>query len=173
MAEDNWLDLYRKTSSRLLLFARQYVSGLQDAEDVLQEAFVKFWKNREEGLDEERQVARLYGCVRWVALDWLRRNGRRVKREDAASNDASLREGDTLFECPVDEEERVKAMQDALLQLPEAQREVVALKVWSGLTFDAIGEALDISPNTAASRYRYALAALRTNMNLCSYARNG
>ena len=157
----------------MLLFTRQYVSSVQDAEDILQEAFVKYWKNREMGLDEERQIARLYGCVRWVALDWLRKNGRRTKREDAAGNDPALNGEDKWFSCPVEEQERAEATQTALGKLPEAQREVVALKIWGGLTFDAIGEALGISPNTAASRYRYALGALKSNLNLYSYARNG
>ena len=35
------------------------------------------------------------------------------------------------------------------------------LKVWENLTFAQIGEALEISPHTAASRYRYALDKLR------------
>jgi RNA polymerase sigma-70 factor (ECF subfamily) len=49
----------------------------------------------------------------------------------------------------------------ALGELPEEQRAVVHLKLWEGLTFEAIAGALDISPNTAASRYRYGLDKLR------------
>jgi len=52
-------------------------------------------------------------------------------------------------------------VQDALNRLPANQRAVVTLKIWGGLTFAEIGAALDIPPNTAASRYRYALEDLR------------
>jgi DNA-directed RNA polymerase specialized sigma24 family protein len=52
-------------------------------------------------------------------------------------------------------------MQNAMSRLPEMFREVITLKVWSGLTFAEIAEALDIPANTAASRYRYGLAELR------------
>ena len=45
--------------------------------------------------------------------------------------------------------------------LPVEQREVVVLKIWGGLTFQCIGEAIHASPDTAASRYRYALQSLR------------
>ena len=38
------------------------------------------------------------------------------------------------------------------------------MKIWGGLTFPQIAEAAGISPNTAASRYRYALAALREQL---------
>jgi len=53
-----------------------------------------------------------------------------------------------------------------LHRLPSAQREVLTLKIWGELTFDEIARELDISHNTAASRYRYALAALRNEMNM-------
>ncbi|MGY8716457.1 MAG: RNA polymerase sigma factor, partial [Verrucomicrobiia bacterium] len=49
--------------------------------------------------------------------------------------------------------------------LPSEQREVVVLKVWGGLTFAQIAEQLDLSANTAASRYRYALTKLREALN--------
>ena len=45
--------------------------------------------------------------------------------------------------------------------LPETYRDVLTLKVWGGLTFGEIAQALDIPANTAASRYRYGLAELR------------
>ena len=52
-------------------------------------------------------------------------------------------------------------MDRALGQLPDEQRAVVHLKLWEVLTFEAVAEALDISPNTAASRYRYGIDKLR------------
>jgi len=52
----------------------------------------------------------------------------------------------------------------ALFILPDDQRKVVVLHVWAELTFSQIAEILDISANTAASRYRYALAKLREAM---------
>jgi len=49
----------------------------------------------------------------------------------------------------------------ALDRLPRVQREVLVMKIWNELTFAEIGEALGVSQNTAASRYRYGLAALK------------
>jgi len=50
--------------------------------------------------------------------------------------------------------------------LPHDQREVLVMKIWNELTFGEIGAALGISQNTAASRYRYALAALKKSVQL-------
>ena len=49
--------------------------------------------------------------------------------------------------------------------LPDAQREVMALKFQGGLTFAEIAAAMGTSLNTAASRYRYAIDKLRTLLN--------
>jgi RNA polymerase sigma-70 factor (ECF subfamily) len=69
-----------------------------------------------------------------------------------------------LFETPLEGDERRAAIEEALQRLPRDQREVLVLKIWGELTFEQIGMTLELSPNTAASRYRYALAALRTEL---------
>jgi RNA polymerase sigma-70 factor (ECF subfamily) len=51
-----------------------------------------------------------------------------------------------------------------LAALPEEQRTVVAMKIKGELTFEEIAAALEVSANTAASRYRYALEKLRASM---------
>ncbi|MEI8197916.1 MAG: sigma-70 family RNA polymerase sigma factor, partial [Phycisphaerae bacterium] len=52
-------------------------------------------------------------------------------------------------------------LENALRRLPPEQREVIQLKFYEQLTFAQIADILGIPPNTAASRYRYALAHLR------------
>jgi RNA polymerase sigma-70 factor (ECF subfamily) len=68
---------------------------------------------------------------------------------------------------PVDpgatEEERL-AVDAAIRQLPPEQREVVYLKVFEGLTFQEIADRCGLSINTAGSRYRYAMDALRRSL---------
>ena len=57
-----------------------------------------------------------------------------------------------------------RTLATALEELPSEQRAVVHLKLWEGLTFEAIAEALEIPPNTAASRYRYGIDKLRERL---------
>lgn len=54
-----------------------------------------------------------------------------------------------------------RSLAAAVDQLPVEQREVLVMKIWNELTFAEIATVLGISGNTAASRYRYALAALK------------
>ena len=78
-------------------------------------------------------------------------------REQAAGRSEA-----TFFECPAEHAELRSAVEAALAQLPEEQREVVVMKVWGGLTFAQIAEALHLSLNTATSRYRYGMQKLET-----------
>lgn len=66
---------------------------------------------------------------------------------------------------PPDAEETTRLLEKELHRLPPAQRDVLTLKFWGGLTFAEVAEALDIPQGTAASRYRLALDALRQTLS--------
>ncbi len=149
-----WLDEH---GAALVLLARQWVGSHADAEDVVQEAFVRFWRSRSR---VSEPVAYLYSCVKHCGLDWQRAGKRRTKREEATARP----EAERLFAGGVEELERRGAIEAALVNLPEKQREVLVMKVWGGLTFSQIAEVLAIPMDTAASRYRYALAKLHEEL---------
>ena len=158
--DESWKDWFERHGPKLLLCARQWTRSLADAEDVVQEAFVRFWK-RQRQLGGSAQ-ALLITSVRRAAIDLARRNARRGVREERTEG-ASESTG-PVFETPLEGDDRRQAIESALRQLPAEQREVLVLKIWGELTFGQIAAQLGISPNTAASRYRYALAALRETL---------
>ena len=151
-SHEDWKSCFSEVAPGLLLFARQWVQSAADAEDVVQEAFVKFWR-RNHKIDNR---ALLYSAVRSIALDFIRRNSRRARREASAFGETEFSE--PQFEI---EDETQRALAEAIDGLPREQREVLVMKIWNELTFAEIAGALGISQNTAASRYRYALAALK------------
>ena len=153
---ENWKTCFSELAPGLVLFARQWVRSQADAEDVVQDAFVRFWR-RNHNIDNR---ALLYAAVRSAALDLIRRDGRRARRE------TEVYSGMAQFSDPqfatIDDSQGVLAT--SIDRLPHEQREVLVMKIWSDLTFAEIGETLGISQNTAASRYRYALAALKKDL---------
>lgn len=153
----------------MLLFAKQFVGCMATAEDIVHDGFIRFWKSRQEHA-EDKQLSHLYGCVRWAALDWMRKNKRARVREENYTADLLATSDEGSFHCALENQEAADLVEVALGKLPEEQREVVVLKVWAGLTLQQIGDSLGVSPNTAASRYRYAIAALRRDIGIFNYA---
>lgn len=152
-ATSDWEALLDRHGAALLLFARQYVRSLADAEDALQDAFVRFWRKRQRA---RAPVAYLYTCVRNAALDLRRTNQRRQQRELVAAQSVD----DAWFDTGVVEADRREAIERALSRLPIEQRETLVMKTWGGATFRQIGKALGVSSKTAASRYSSALESL-------------
>jgi len=148
---DQWL---ARHAPKLLLFARQQARCEADAHELVQDAVVEAWRRQADGSPPAPGL--VFGLIHRRAIDLARRNDRRVNRETAVHETAVV-----WFAPEIEDRERARLLQDALNRLPVAQREVVTLKIWGGLTFAEIAEALDIPANTAASRYRYALEELR------------
>ena len=153
-----WRDWLDRHGPALLLFARQWSATRADAEDALQNGFLRFWKTADQARDP---LPYLYACVRSAAMDIGRSQRRRDVRE-AASHYRSVES--SAFQQSLDRAERQALIEAALNQLPGDQREVVVMKIWGGLTFAQIGAALNVPLNTAASRYRYALARLANEL---------
>jgi len=139
---------------------------MADAEDVVQEAFVRFWRHQR-GLGGQ-PAALLLTSVRRAACDLARRDLRRARREE--QSDGGPGGNEPLFAPWSDGDDRRAFIEAALRRLPEEQREVLALKIWGELTFEQIAAQLDIPANTAASRYRYALSALRNELTTTCHA---
>jgi RNA polymerase sigma-70 factor (ECF subfamily) len=152
-SEDDWQTCFTRLGPALLLFARRWTNCRAEAEDIVQEAFVRFYR-RQHSISNR---ALLYATVRSTALDRLRSDQRRARREAAVALDGA-QHLEPQF-TTVDEGQQMLAA--AVERLPNEQREVVILKIWNELTFAEIGHVLEISQNTAASRYRYALGALK------------
>jgi RNA polymerase sigma-70 factor (ECF subfamily) len=150
--------LYDEHAQPLHAFLLNLTRDEADTRDLLQELFVKLARSPHllDGIREER--AFLIRLAHNAAIDLIRRRGTRDKtRENFATEMISP------FAPASDPDEKVfrENLTAALGELPEEQRAVVHLKLWEGLTFEEIAAALEIPPNTAASRYRYGLDKLR------------
>jgi RNA polymerase sigma-70 factor (ECF subfamily) len=146
--------LYRQHGRALLLFAAAITGERSRAQDAIHHVFLKLLED--ENLRQATDVkAYLFSCVRNAALNDARARGRNVALAD---------EELAWFEPPSRDYAEEASLRHALMELPDDQRQVTVLHVWGELTFAQIADLLDISPNTAASRYRYALVRLRESM---------
>jgi len=143
---------YAQHGPALVAYARSFVPNAAAAEDAVHQVFLKLLGGHTRAPDAP--VAYLYRAVRNAALN-VRRNGQR---------DVPLETQDAWFVQRDGNREAALALQAALAEIPEEQREVVTMRIWSGMTLEEIAAATGAPLNTVASRYRYALEKLRERL---------
>jgi RNA polymerase sigma-70 factor (ECF subfamily) len=150
-------DIYDGHASALHAFLLNLTRNEADTRDLLQEVFVRIARRSNlDGVGDPRRF--LLRLAHNLAVDMIRRRTARERRQDGYAADQK-----TLF-APVDDADRAAfeaELSRALAALPVEQQAVVHLKLWEEMTFEEVAEALEISPNTAASRYRYGIDKLR------------
>jgi RNA polymerase sigma-70 factor, ECF subfamily len=144
-------ELYELHGRALLAYACAFLHDPSEAEDVLHQVFLQLLRD---GRTEIESPGYLFRAVRNRVLNHLRGRSREVALDDAPHGSAQW------LESPSHSTETALALQSALGTLPEEQREVIVLRVWGQLTFEEVAAVVGVSPNTAASRYRYGLAKL-------------
>lgn len=146
------------TALRLVRFAATVTRNQHDAEDAVQATLVRIADRPSILARSDEPWAYLLRMVRNDSLVILRRR----KRWGSILSLADL-----LTRRDVDEVQREESHREvwtAIRGLPTDQAEVVVLKVWESMTFAQIAVVLEISPATAASRYRYALEKLSVKL---------
>ena len=144
-------DMYRQYGPALVLFATSLCNDRAGAQDAVQQVFLNLLANRGASFHEPK--AYLYRAVRNTVLNTLKLRDRSTELKD-----------EPWFLAPDSSRENELSVRAALQELSAEQREVIVMHIWGGLTFAEIGRILDISINTTASRYRYALCNLRESM---------
>jgi RNA polymerase sigma-70 factor (ECF subfamily) len=150
-------ELFVAHGPALLLYARQWLDG-PAAQDVVQDVFVRLIAR---GRMPAEPRTWLFRCVRNAAISACRSRGRRGRRERAARPAAS---GGEWFVPRVDDRIDAESAQQALAALPAAQREIVTLRIWSGLTLAQVAEVTGLPVSTVHDHYRLALKAVRERL---------
>ena len=141
--------LYEEHGRALLAYACALLRDPSAAEDVLHQVFLKLLRGRTSM--NGAPLPYLFRAVRNTALNHIRGQSREVELGDHA----------VWLESPDGSRETSVALQSALKSLSAEQREIVVLKVWGQLTFEEAAAVIGVSPNTAASRYRYGIDKLK------------
>lgn len=151
--------LYEANARQLILYGRALGLSHSEAEDVVHETFVALMRRE---FPPEKPEHYCFRSFRNHAFNYRRTLWRRLAREW---------ESVRWFESANSETAQERVAMRCLETLPVEQREVIVLKIWQQYTFEEIGGILEISPNTAAGRYRYGLQKLKACLNGDEYER--
>lgn len=139
----------------------------EEGADLAQEAFLKAWQGLSSFQGDSSFSTWLYRLTTNVCIDYLRGRKRRqgvepaLSLDDADSGWAEPADWDQDPHRRLEETERRKALDRGLERLPEHQRRVLVLRELSGLSYQEIGQELELDLGTVKSRIARARLALR------------
>ncbi len=161
--------------SRLLNFIRKRVRDRGDAEDILQDVLYQFLVGFEDIRSTERVTSWLFTVARNRVTDYFRKSkpetfsSREIRNREEQDESPLMLEDivPALGRDPEDEYMREviwEAIDKALGELPEEQRDVFVMNEFDDLSFKEISDITGIGINTLLSRKRYAVSFLRKNL---------
>jgi len=122
----------------------------EDADDVVQETFLRAFRSLGEWRGDSKFSTWLYTIARRVAIDWAARVRRRPRLSSAAGQLADSDHG-----------ERVRRVLDTLKQLPEQQRLTLTLRHFRAMSIADIAEAQKCAEGTVKANLHFAVKRLR------------
>ena len=163
--QEGFAVLVRQYSEPLYWKVRRIVLNHEDANDVLQNAFLKIWNNLDTFQGKSALSTWLYRIAINEALDFVRRqknvNSATVSTEDEPGVAARLM-GDDYF----DGDEAQARLQEAVARLPEVQRTVFTLKYFDELKYSEISKILDTSEGALKASYHLAVKKITEYLHL-------
>jgi len=160
--------LYERYSRAVYSFSLRIVSDAQVAEEILQEVFVRAWQQGGSFQSARGSlITWLLSITHNLSIDEVRRRKRRPQKAESEEPETILA---SLPDAGIDVEEEVwlsslrVSIQDALQQLPAAQREAIELAYFQGLTQREIAETLGEPLGTIKTRMRLGMLKLREQL---------
>jgi RNA polymerase sigma-70 factor, ECF subfamily len=154
---------YEAESDSIFRFCLIRVSDREQALDLTQETFVRFWASLAEGKEMTNIRAFLFTVAHRLIIDWYRKK-KPSSLESLGGDDANdpieLSDGNAVAEIELAAEGRNLIL--AIGKLNRSHSRAVYLRFVEGLSPPEIGEILGISANAASVRINRGLAELRT-----------
>ncbi len=169
---DAFGELYQHTHRRIYQYIRQMVPTPEDAEDLMQEVYLRAWSGLKQLQANEAFWVWLHRIARNAVLDWRKR--KQVTTVSLESNFTDEEDGETEPVEVADWSENPEqialsgAMQEAVRQavrsLPENHREVVTMYYLEDMGISEVAQVLGVPKNTVLSRLARARETLRRKL---------
>ncbi len=142
----------------LCVYALQFTKNMPDAEDIVQNVFVKLWERREEIVIKTSVKAYLYRTVYNSYLDTFRNGKKKNAFLDTLRNEALSYQMDN---DDTDTQKIIDHVKVLVNELPKGCKEILLLSKWEGYKHKEIAEKLNISVKTVESQLRIAFRKIR------------
>ena len=154
--------LYHRYFYYLFTLAMRYIKDESEAEDVLQQVFIKLWQMRDSGAIKDNVRGYLFAMTRNSIMNYVRDKNRLLQRNYRLSQEIGEEEQDIWVMA--DKEDLISEMKKAIEALPPQQKRIANLRC-EGLSNQEIASRLHLSLNTVNSHYTKGLKALKTALS--------
>jgi RNA polymerase sigma-70 factor (ECF subfamily) len=153
--EQGFTFLVKKYQQRIYWHIRKMVIDHDDTDDILQEVFIKVWKN----IDKFREDSSLYTWIYKIAThECLNFLSRQKQRSMYSISDAGTELNNKLDHSSyIDGKEIQMKLQKALLKLPDKQRLVFNMKYFDDMKYEEIAEITETSVGGLKASYHLAV----------------
>jgi RNA polymerase sigma factor (sigma-70 family) len=154
--------LVRKYQTRLYWHIRRLVIDHDDADDVLQNTFIKIWKNIEGFKEEAELYTWLYRIATNESLTFLKKKRTRffLPLNDVGLELSKNLEADAYFNA---DEIQLK-LQKAILTLPDKQRAVFNMKYYEEMKYEDMSKILNTSVGALKASYHHAVKKIEISL---------
>lgn len=163
--------LFKLYHMQLCNFARIYVKSYDNADEIVQDTFIKIWEIRST-LDPNQSIkAFLFRCVHNNCINYIKKAKVSGRLSEAYINEMQYRmqilEQDTpdSYFDKLAEEDLENRIQKAIDELPQQCKEIFLLNRFSEMSYKEIAEKLQISVNTVKTQLSRAMGKIREGMN--------
>ena len=163
-SEGAFSELFRKYYPRLLHFVIKMVKSRHDAEEIVQEVFIKLWNIRHKVNTENSFKSFLFTITRNMAFDYLKKAIRHDELTEALWDKLELIKNNTEEAILFEDCKRIT--KKAIETLPPRKQLILKLSRENGLTHEEISHRLGISKNTVKNHMIEALKSLKSYLIL-------
>jgi len=161
LAFDKVYDLY---SHKLFSFVFKILKNEDEADDIVQEVFVKIWESRNKLNDYKLLNSYIFTIAYNNSIDLIRKRINNKKYIEYLKNSATVNFASTTIN-QLEFNELSNNLKKIITQLPDRQKQVYLLHREKGLTYPEIAQQLGISKNTVENHMVKALKYLHKNMD--------
>lgn len=159
--------LFDRYGKRLYHFSIGYLKSSANAEEIVQEVFLKIWNNREEILIHKSFESYLFTIAKNGILNTIRKS----KSEQAYVNYAKLHPGkNILLEEELDFKELEKAYRQSIEKLSPRRKEIYLLSREQSLSNAEIAEKMNISIKTVENQMTSAISEIRKTLRSLGFS---
>jgi RNA polymerase sigma-70 factor (ECF subfamily) len=147
--------LVKQYQQRLYWHVRRILLDHDDSNDVIQNVFIKVWKNLENFRGESQLYTWLYRIATNEAISFLKNKKRKFF---ISFSDVENEMGENLHNDPLFTGDKIQLkLQQAILKLPPQQRLVFNMKYFEGMKYDEIAQILGITVGALKANYHHAV----------------